>query len=285
MFGYIIANKAELKLKDYEKYREYYCGVCNSLKERYGIVSGLSLSYDVTFLAILLSALYESETTRQSKHCIVHPVNKHFYFSNDMIDYAADMCLLLSYFKCLDDWQDDKNFARLTYSAVLRKNVKAICKKYPIQAQAIRENLKKLNSYESKNEETCNIDALSSCFGGLLGTVFCNKRADCPFDTFQNDLYNMGYHLGKYIYILDAYDDLEQDIKKGDFNPFIDICETNAEFDGYVKELLLMEAADAAQAFEMLPIVKDVDILRNIIYSGIWIKYYEIFRRRNEKSL
>lgn len=285
MFGYIIANKVELKLKDYEKYREYYCGVCNSLKERYGIVSGLSLSYDVTFLAILLSALYEFETTRQSKHCIVHPVNKHFYFSNDMIDYAADMCLLLSYFKCLDDWQDDKNFARLTYSAVLRKNVKAIYKKYPIQAQAIRENLKKLNSYESKDEETCNIDALSSCFGGLLGTVFCNKRAECPFDTFQNDLYNMGYHLGKYIYILDAYDDLEQDIKKGDFNPFIEIYETNAEFDGYVKELLLMEAADAAQAFEMLPIVKDVDILRNIIYSGIWIKYYEIFRRRNEKSL
>lgn len=285
MFGYIIANKAELKLKDYEKYREYYCGVCNSLKERYGIVSGLSLSYDVTFLAILLSAFYESETTRQSKHCIVHPVNKHFYFSNNMIDYAADMCLLLLYFKCLDDWQDDKNFARLTYSAVSRKNVKAICKKYPIQAQAIRENLKKLNSYESKNEETCNIDALSSCFGGLLGTVFCNKRADCRFDTFQNDLYNMGYHLGKYIYILDAYDDLEQDIKKGDFNPFIDIYETNAEFDGYVKELLLMEAADAAQAFEMLPIVRDVDILRNIIYSGIWIKYYEIFRRRNEKSL
>lgn len=285
MFGYIIANKAELKLKDYEKYREYYCGVCNSLKERYGIVSGLSLSYDVTFLAILLSALYEPETTRQSKHCIVHPVNKHFYFSNDMIDYATDMCLLLSYFKCLDDWQDDKNFARLTYSAVSRKNVRGICKKYPIQAQAIRENLKKLNSYESKNEETCNIDALSSCFGGLLGTVFCNKRADCRFDTFQNDLYNMGYHLGKYIYILDAYDDLEQDIKKGDFNPFIEIYETNAEFDGYVKELLLMEAADAAQAFEMLPIVKDVDILRNIIYSGIWIKYYEIFRRRNEKSL
>lgn len=285
MFGYIIANKAELKLKDYEKYREYYCGVCNSLKERYGIVSGLSLSYDVTFLAILLSAFYESETTRQSKHCIVHPVNKHFYFSNNMIDYAADMCLLLSYFKCLDDWQDDKNFARLTYSAVSRKNVRGIYKKYPIQAQAIRENLKKLNSYENKNKETCDIDALSSCFGGLLGTVFCNKRTDRRFDTFQNDLYNMGYHLGKYIYILDAYDDLEQDVKKGDFNPFIGICEANADFDGYVKELLLMEAADAAQAFEMLPIVKDVDILRNIIYSGIWIKYYEIFRRRNEKSL
>ncbi|MCM1083211.1 MAG: DUF5685 family protein [Clostridium sp.] len=285
MFGYIIANKAELKLKDYEKYREYYCGVCNSLKERYGIVSGLSLSYDVTFLAILLSALYEPETTRRSRHCMVHPVRKHFYFSNDMIDYAADMCLLLSYYKCLDDWQDDKNFARLTYSAVSRKHVREICKKYPIQAQAIRENLKKLGSYESENKETCNLDALSACFGRLLGTVFCNKRADCRFDTFWKELYHIGYHLGKYIYILDAYDDLEQDIKKGNFNSFIDVHETNADFDGYVKELLLMEAADAAQAFEMLPIVKDVDIVRNIIYSGIWVKYYEIFRRRNEKSL
>ena len=78
---------------------------------------------------------------------------------------------------------------------------------------------------------------------------------------------------------------MEQDIKKDNFNPFKGICEANADFDGYVKELLLMEAADAAQVFERLPIVKDVDILRNIIYSGIWIKYYEIFRRRNEKSL
>lgn len=282
MFGYIITNKVELKLKDYEKYREYYCGVCNSLKERYGMASGLSLSYDVTFLAILLSAFYEPETTRQSKRCIVHPVNKHFYFSNDMIDYAADMCLLLSYFKCLDDWRDDKSFTRLTYSAVSRKNVREICKKYPIQAETVRESLKKLNLYENKYG---NIDILSSHFGRLLGTVFCNKQADYCFDTFQKDLYNMGYHLGKYIYILDAYDDLEQDIKKDNFNPFKGISEANADFDGYVKELLLMEAADAAQAFERLPIVKDVDILRNIIYSGIWIKYYEIFRRRNEKSL
>lgn len=284
MFGYIITNKAELKLKDYEKYREYYCGVCNSLKERYGIISGLSLSYDVTFLAIVLSGFYEPETTRQSKHCIVHPVNKHFYFSNDMIDYAADMCLLLSYFKCLDDWQDDKNFARLAYSAVSRENVRGICKKYPVQAEIVRESLKNLNLYENEKKYG-NIDMLSSCFGRLLGTLFCNKQADYHFDTFQKDLYNMGYHLGKYIYILDAYDDLEQDIKRGSFNPFKAIYEANADFDSYVKELLLMEAADAAQAFERLPIIEDVDILRNIIYSGIWIKYYEIFRRRNEKSL
>lgn len=283
MFGYIITNKDELKLKDYEKYREYYCGVCNSLKERYGITSALTLSYDVTFMAILLSALYEPETKRHSKRCMVHPLSKHFYLSNEMIDYAADMCILLSYYKCLDDWQDDRKITRLTYSAISRKNVRQICGKYKKQAKAVREGLKRLGEFEKNG--TDNIDMLSLEFGRLLGTLFCRTCREKCFDTFYNELYDMGYHLGKYIYILDAYDDLEEDINKDRFNPFKKISENDVDFDDYVKELLLMEAADVARAFEMLPIVKEVDILRNIIYSGIWIKYYKIYRRKNEKSL
>ncbi len=283
MFGYIITNKAELKLKDYERYREYYCGVCNSLRERYGITSALTLSYDVTFMVILLSALYEPQTKRNSKRCMVHPVNKHFYLSNDMIDYAADMCILLSYYKCLDDWQDDRKITRLTYSAISRKNVRQICSKYKKQAEAVREGIKRLGEFEKNGID--NIDMLSSEFGRLLGTLFCQTCREKCFDTFYNELYDMGYHLGKYIYILDAYDDLEEDINKDRFNPFKKISESDVDFDAYVKELLLMEAADAARAFEMLPIVKDVDILRNIIYSGMWIKYYQIYRRKNEKSL
>lgn len=283
MFGYIITNKAELKLKDYERYREYYCGVCNSLRERYGITSALTLSYDVAFMAILLSALYESETKRRSKRCMVHPVNKHFYLSNDMIDYAADMCILLSYYKCLDDWQDDRKITRLTYSAISRKSVRQIYSKYKKQAEAVREGIKRLGEFEKNGID--NIDMLSSEFGRLLGTLFCRTCMEKCFDTFYNELYDMGYHLGKYIYILDAYDDLEEDINKDSFNPFKKISESDVDFDAYVKELLLMEAADAARAFEMLPIVKEVDILRNIIYSGIWIKYYQIYRRKNEKSL
>ncbi len=283
MFGYIITNKAELKLKDYERYREYYCGVCNSLRERYGITSALTLSYDVAFMAILLSALYESETKRRSKRCMVHPVNKHFYLSNDMIDYAADMCILLSYYKCLDDWQDDRKITRLTYSAISRKSVRQIYSKYKKQAEAVREGIKRLGEFEKNGID--NIDMLSSEFGRLLGTLFCRTCMEKCFDTFYNELYDMGYHLGKYIYILDAYDDLEEDINKDRFNPFRKISESDVDFDAYIKELLLMEAADAARAFEILPIVKEVDILRNIIYSGMWIKYYQIYRRKNEKSL
>lgn len=107
MFGYICINQPELKVKDYEAYRGYYCGLCHELKKRYGRIGQMLLSYDMTFLVILLTGLYEPEESREYHRCIPHPVRKHMQIQNEITGYAADMNVLLSYRKALDDWKDE----------------------------------------------------------------------------------------------------------------------------------------------------------------------------------
>ena len=108
MFGYVIVNKGEMKFKEFDIYHAYYCGLCRLLKEKYGLTGQLSLSYDMTFVILLLSGLYEPDTVTESCKCIAHPLEKHMVKKNECTEYAADMNILLTYYKCLDDWQDDR---------------------------------------------------------------------------------------------------------------------------------------------------------------------------------
>ena len=135
MYGYVIVNKPELKFKEYDRYRSYYCGLCDILREQYGIRGQVSLSYDMTFLVILLTGLYEPQTAYLEERCIIHPVAKHPVRKNEVTSYVADMNVLMAYYKCVDDWKDEKKVTRLTYSRLLKGQVKKICGKYPQKAR------------------------------------------------------------------------------------------------------------------------------------------------------
>ena len=141
MYGYVIVNKPELKFKEYDRYRSYYCGLCDILREQYGIRGQVSLSYDMTFLVILLTGLYEPQTAYLEERCTIHPVAKHPVRKNEVTSYVADMNVLMAYYKCVDDWKDEKKVTRLTYSRLLKGQVKRICGKYPQKAEAIRQAL------------------------------------------------------------------------------------------------------------------------------------------------
>ena len=106
MFGYVTINKPELKVKEYDRYWAYYCGVCHALKEEQGMFAQVSLTYDATFAAVLLTALYEPKTRKKSGRCMIHPAGKKNFLENAAISYVADMNLVLAYYKCLDDWED-----------------------------------------------------------------------------------------------------------------------------------------------------------------------------------
>ena len=90
MFGYITVNQQELKIKDYNRYRSYYCGLCQALRERYGKTGQITLTYDMTFLVILLTGLYEPECRIDQRRCMVHPGRKHDMLVNEFSAYAAD---------------------------------------------------------------------------------------------------------------------------------------------------------------------------------------------------
>ena len=119
MFGYIVVNKAEMKFKEFDVYHSYYCGLCKALKDGYGAKGQLTLSYDMTFVLMLLTSLYEPETSYGTGKCIAHPFEKHEIRRNGFTDYVADMNVLLCYYKCLDDWEDDKKLHKLLFGKML----------------------------------------------------------------------------------------------------------------------------------------------------------------------
>lgn len=317
MFGYVVVNKPELKFREFDVYRAYYCGLCHSLSKRHGLSGQLTLSYDMTFLVILLSSLYEPEHSVTSKRCIVHPLKRQNIISSEFTDYVADMNVILSYFKCLDDWHDDRSVLKLAYSKLLKKgsigknlnNVHATSDStadgsvaatqpnsdsnnqnsyftndsghlhispdysYKNKIEAISSLLDELGTREKMNET--NVDVVAGLFGRIMQILFV------PFDDiYANGLGRMGFYLGKFIYIMDAFDDVEDDVKKGRYNVFSKYY-TDPDFETHVKDMLTMMMAECSDAFEMLPAVDNADILRNILYSGVWNSY----ERRVSKNL
>ncbi|MBQ5933025.1 MAG: hypothetical protein IJL55_04915 [Lachnospiraceae bacterium] len=259
MFGYVVINKPEIKFKDFDLYRSYYCGLCRDLKEDFGFKGQMTLNYDLTFLAILLDGLYEDNTVVSECRCIVHPFSKHVTRRNEYTDYAADMNILLTYYQCLDDYKDDKNRKKKRFAKALKKRAQRVMEKYPDKSKKIEDELKKLAEYENKGEE--NIDLTSGCFGRIMSELFLYKT-----DEWEEYLDKMGFFLGKYIYILDAFCDYDKDMEKGRFNALKGI----GKDPDTVKNMLTLMMSECTKNYEMLPIVENNDILQNILYSGVW---------------
>ena len=108
MFGYVTANKPEMKLREFARYKGFYCGLCRRLRRLYGGVGQITLTYDMTFLIVLLTSLYEPATEETKKRCLIHPAKKQYMLYNEISDYAADMNILLASGHCEDDWKDEK---------------------------------------------------------------------------------------------------------------------------------------------------------------------------------
>lgn len=263
MFGYVVINKSDLRIRDFYEYKSYYCGLCRQLKKGYGIKGQFTLTYDLTFLSVLLTGLYEPESTYSECKCIAHPLTKHTVINNELISYAADMSVLLSYYKFLDDWHDDNKLSKKICSDILKKSGQEVASKYPDKAAAISEELTKLSEYEASGSG--DLDAVAGCFGRMMSAVFVYKH-----DEWEGYLSKMGFYLGKYIYLLDAYVDLDEDTEKSRYNP-LKFGNSDSE---YVRELLTMMMAECTKSFEMLPVLTNFDILENILYSGVWTGFY-----------
>ncbi len=268
MFGYVLPWQDELKVRELKEYKAYYCGLCRCLKESYGITGQISLNYDLAFLGMLLTALYEPDITQECSRCIAHPTHNHISKQSIYVRYAADMNILLTYYKCMDDWKDEQNFIKAGYGKLLFNKGKKVMKKYPRKAESIRKGLKKLSAAENGNCK--NIDYVAGCFGDICSVIFVYHN-----DEWANDLKRMGYFIGKFIYLIDAYEDIEKDRKNKCYNPFLALDSENITKEK-AYQILLMMMSEASKAFERLPIVQNIEILRNIIYSGVWCRFYMI---------
>ena len=274
MFGYIAINKAEMKFKDYDLYHSYYCGLCKRLKKCYGIRGQVTLSFDMTFLIVLLTGLYEPETRTDVENCIAHPFKKHTARTNQFTDYAAAVNLILTYYKCKDDWEDDRNRRKYISARLLRSQMRQLQKEYPAKMAAVSSNLRKLTALEQKNEQ--NIDLMAGLFGNIMAELFAYRE-----DEWESSLRKIGFFLGKFIYLMDAYEDVEHDIQSDNYNPFRDAYQNQPDFAENSRKLMTLMMAECSREFEKLPILLHIDILRNILYSGVWCRYYKIAQEKH----
>lgn len=276
MFGYIAPNLSELDETQRLRYRSVYCGLCQILRRRYGFSGSLTLSNDLTFLALLLNALYEPDERTGLERCIVHPVKSHRFVISEPFEYAADMNIALAYYKCMDNWVDEKNILSRGEAVLLKNAYLGISKNYPKQCGAIEGWISEIREIETV---WCDgIDAPVNSTGRLLSELFCWKD-----DFWSDSLKEIGDGLGRFIYMMDAYEDLPRDVRRKNFNPLI-AYQSSENFEVMCRDALMMMVADCTQAFEKLPIVKDADILRNILYSGVWNRYGQIQKKKQTDS-
>jgi len=276
MFGYIILNKAEMKFKDFDVYHSYYCGICRDLKRKYGVTGQIALSYDMTFLAILLTGLYEPETRTGSCKCIAHPFENHETRNNCYTEYAADMNVLFAWYKCRDDWEDEKSFWKLAYGRILEGKTRKMKKLYADKLKRIGHLMHGFS--EAEKQPDADIDRMAGLFGSVMAEIVAVRE-----DEWAESLRRLGFFLGKFIYLCDAYEDVEKDIKKGTFNPLKKIYE-NPDYEEECRTILTMMISECCKEFEKLPILENVEILRNILYSGVWGRYEAVRHGKTVKD-
>ena len=274
MFGYVIVNKAEMKFKEFDVYHSYYCGLCRKLKEKYGATGQISLSYDMTFLLMLLSGLYEPKTTKSSCKCIAHPFEEHVTRSNVFTDYMADMNVLFAYYKCQDDWEDEKKLYKLLYGKALEGKTKKAREIYQDKYRKI--DLLMHDMAEAEKSGKADIDTMAGLFGQIMVQIVV-----CKEDEWTENLARFAFYLGKFIYLMDAYEDVEEDIRKGTYNPLKKIYH-NPDFEEECRTILTMMMSECCKEFERLPILEHVEILRNVLYSGVWCRYEAVREKRSK---
>ena len=319
-------DKGELKVREYEVYTGYYCGVCKSIGRRYGQLPRMVLSYDAAFLAILLASLSDESDTPVQEHCIAHPViKKKTVIRNRAIDYAGDVMLILAWYKLADDAADEGKVYAKPVMLMMKRIFRRLNSLYPELCSSVKCHLSALSALE--REKCASIDMAAEAFSKIMEDIFTEglqavygseppqqtspgaDRSDygisgasgmqngpCGFASPSNDtrelLARAGYHLGKWVYMIDAVDDIEENIESGAYNPllfrfkFDAANETADEFRARIEPDLRFNLyhylAMLSRCTDSLDIRKNAGIIENVIYFGLNRKTEEIIMRTDK---
>ncbi|MEA5151073.1 MAG: DUF5685 family protein [Oscillospiraceae bacterium] len=276
MFGFLIGALDRMTQEQHDRYRECYCGLCRSLRERHGRLARMTLNYDMTFLVLLLSSLYEPEERRGEDACAAHPFRGRSWWSSEATGYAADMNVALACLKCRDNWDDDANIVSLAEAGLLKAAYDGVCARYPRQCGAMRASMDALHAIESSGAD--DPDAAAETFGALMGEVLVLRE-----DRWAGELRAMGRALGRFLYVADACVDLDSDTLYNRYNPFrryYGLPDNEQRF----RDILEMILGECLLHFDRLPLVQDADILKNILCVGLWAQFDRKFSDKKGPS-
>ena len=296
MFGFVAADAGALSEEEKERYRAVYCGLCLALRDRYGQLSRACLTYDLTFFVLLCNSLHEPVETKGASHCVMHPAPAapRPWARSTWTDYAADLSVALAYHKVLDDIADDGDLKARAAERLLAGAYERARTRIPEQCAEIERAMAAIRTIEgaernntpalSDSTETACVSPLSADatdtalafdpdaaareFGRMLGRLFAHNQG-----FWTEAMEELGRGLGRFIYLMDAAVDFNDDAASGSYNPFVTLG-SDAEA---MRATLSLAAADAAAPYERLPLVQDAHLMDAILYSGVWAQFNKAY--------
>lgn len=267
MFGYVTPFKDGLTEDEYGVFTAYYCGLCAETGRRASQLARLGLSYDVTFLAIVLSSVLSDVSVCRVGRCIAHPFKKRHRVTRDpALSYAAEIGVILSYLKLADDWRDERSLKGLLGMGMLFLGCLRVRRHHAAETAFIKKQLDELSGLE--RDKCPSVDKTADAFAKITETLFSPEFIKSDGD--RRALAWFGYNLGRWIYILDAVDDFDRDLDSGAYNPFIAAgCRSKADCAEKIELSLTFTLENIASAFELTDFKKNKSIVGKIVYMTL----------------
>lgn len=295
MFGYITIDKENLTAEEYTVYKAIYCSLCKTMGKEYSLFSRFILSYDCTFFALLIMSIQDNVPCFNKNHCVFNPLKKCVLCENEVaLSLSAALSISSAYYKLIDNINDSKSFKKIIYKCflpVFRKWNNKVKVKY----KEIDEYLSQMinNQFQVERDKTSNLDNACDPTASMLANVCTiipkyikSGILEKNIENSKRILYNFGYFLGRWIYLMDAIDDYYDDIRKNNFNPFI--LKFNSNFDYNTCQMTLNHSlSEMMLSYELLDKGKFSNIIANIIFKGLPKKQREVLDKHitNEEKL
>ncbi len=275
MFGYVKVYQPELKMGEFEQYRGIYCSLCKTLGKRYGFTAQMTLSYDMTFLAVLHMALSDECAGFKKGRCPYNPFKKRACCKeNASLDFCADAAMLLAYHKTKDTIEDDRFIKRVSAKLLLpimKRNRHRAAKRLPEIDRLIEQEM--LHQRDLEQSRVVSVDAAAEPTAQMLSLLCAEVSND---EKQKRILSRFGYCLGRVVYLMDAADDLEEDLKNGSYNPIALSTGLNSSDKEKIQEaresakwMLNASLAECKAAYELLSVRRFDGILRNVLEWGV----------------
>lgn len=286
MFGNIVPARQELKVKDYATYRAYYCGVCRSMGRLYSGLCGFGLSYESTFIAILLSALSPNKVKLEHHACLANPIRKKaMVVDNEQVDLAATINVLLMYRKLKDNVQDEGDFKSRCGMLLFQHSYRRAAETLEKIQDVIDDRLEEQRELEL--EGCASIDRAAEPFSEMMGEIAAQSaEKDAPREV----MYWFGFFLGKWLFVLDAFEDIEKDQKNKVYNPFLaanpqsTVQEIVDKSKGDADYILSGAMAELARLFDKMQIHRNKEIIENILFVGMPAVTEDVLSGRRKNS-
>lgn len=287
MFGYVKVFKPQLRICEYDTYKAVYCGLCKTIGKNYGLMPRMMLSYDFAFLTLMQLAVDPCKITVKKCRCIAHPLKKRPCAScGSGFDYPAAAAQILIYHKLCDDMTDRGALKKLLAAimlATMKSGYNKARRSYPWLARDIERQMKLQLRTEKK--ASCGFDEAAQPTAKMMESIAAALTTD---PRQKRVLARFGYFLGRFVYLCDAADDLQSDMKSGSFNPLIYELELSGELNAkqyqkvrrFAVQTLNLTLSELADCYVLLEIKRFRPILDNIVYMGLRGSFAEMLQRR-----